>query len=267
MKWKLGLALLLALPSISPATASDFSGLANPAFGRSILLGTERREESDCAALAYLPFQETDIIEIADTEAAQDVQNINTPSASENRYEEFLGKADAERLRNAVIIRLASDIGDEAVASDFFEVAMRKMTLNWERSAENIVRKEAFRKAIAAKCSAIFNAAHEDRLQDVLMVPSPTPIALPDVDTCLAYDLIGQKSPEYHDFADYLHSDRDGDSMYDMLVGQKGAERSAREKAIEAKAVQIEITPQLAALRMLACLPVFAEEFRRLNPR
>jgi hypothetical protein len=29
----------------------------------------------------------------------------------------------------------------------------------------------------------------------------------------------------------------------------------------------MEITPQLAALRMLACVPVFAEEFIRLHPR
>ncbi|HMS19779.1 hypothetical protein [uncultured Sphingorhabdus sp.] len=267
MKWKLGLALLLALPPISPATASDFSELANPAVGRSILLGSERRQEVDCAALANLPFQENDIIEIADAGAGQDVQNIDTLSASENRYEEFLGKADAERLKDAVIVRLASDLGEAAVVSDFFGAAMRRMTPSWERSTEDIARKEAFRKAIAPKCSAIFNAAHEDRLQEVLMVPSLTPIALPDVDTCLAYDLIGQKSPEYHDFADYLHSDMDGGSMYEMMLGKKGAKRSAREKAIEAKAAKMDITPQLAALRMLACLPVLAEEFRRLHPR
>ena len=99
------------------------------------------------------------------------------------------------------------------------------------------------------------------------MVPSPAPIVLPDVDTCLAYDLIGQKSTEYHDFADFLHSDVNGDSMYEMLLGKKGAKRSAREKAIEAKAETMEITPQLAALRMLACVPVFAKEFVRLHPR
>ncbi|RDV07212.1 hypothetical protein DXH95_07535 [Sphingorhabdus pulchriflava] len=271
MNWKLGLTLLLTLPLISPAAASDFSGLANPAFGRSILLGSERRQEADCAALAYLPFQETDIIDIADAEAAEDAptgdRNINTPPASENQFDEFLSKADAERLKNAVIIRLASDVGDEAVAYDLFGSLMWRMTPSWEGSAEDIARKEAFRKAIAPKCGAIFNAARDDHLQEVLTAVSATPISLPDVDTCLAYDLIGQKSSEYHDYADYLHSDRDGDSMYNLLLGKGGAKRSAREKAIEAKAVQIKITPQLAALRMLACLPVLAEEFRRLHPR
>ncbi len=255
---------LLALFVAQSAGASDFSGLANPAFGRSLLISPERQNELNCAALAYLPYQKMDMLEVAD-EVAVDATDVQIAAPVQQQpsivFEELLTKTQAEDLKAQVILRVLSDVGDREMAIEMFAIRMHQFAPAWDVSDEAIAQKARVRDAVKPGCASIFEAAQASNLANVLASASAEPIALPDVNTCLAYDRIAQKSRNYANY-DFLHGSGSGD-VYTRIVGPKGAQRTAREAEIAAVATRLEpIEPEIAGSRLIACLPVFAKVIR-----
>jgi hypothetical protein len=262
-----------ALMVAHPALASDFSKMAEPAFARSMLLSPERQMEVNCAVIAYLPFRKVEVLDVleeippeepmADTGGSIEAATHKEEAPPEVVFEMPLSEEQAENLRAAVLARLRSDIGDDERAFDTFEMRFGAFAPDWDYSAETIAIKAENRGTLAEKCEAIFDAAGAGQLEIALSPASAAPIALPDVDTCLAYDLVGKKSKYYADYA-YLHQEGDGETLYQQLLGPRGKMRRAREKQIATLAASLtELSPDNAALRLMPCLSTFSAALRK----
>lgn len=256
----------LSLVSVLPpgAKASDFSELANPSFARSMMIDAERNKESFCAALAYLPYRELEIFDVQDEpiepldapptlKAAPDAEPI-----PEDEFEKLLTKEQAVTLRDAVLLRLASDIGNANMAYVLFESRAMILAPEAWNEAEDFEHKATTRERFKADCAPIYAAVANGSLEKALSPASAAPIALPDVTTCLAYDLIARNSPEYETMG-FGNFHRDG--LYKKLVGPKGTKRRLREKEIAARAASLpDVQPEVAARRLMPCIAVFATE-------
>jgi hypothetical protein len=263
VKFVRALSIGLSLALTCPAAASDFSQLAEPAFGRMMLLSADRHKEANCAALAFLPFWKPEVIEFMEAGADEEAESIGedaAPAVPQITFEKLLTEPQAERLKAAVLLRLQSDIGDEKWATEAFEHAHNRMAPSWDYSQENIERTGRYREELKPECQSIFDAVVADQLEGQLSPASAEPIALPDVDTCLAYDLMARKSDSY-DQLSYLHEDGPYD-LYTEIVGRKGPKRRAKEKEIAALADTIkDVSPDVASSRLIACMPVFFAQF------
>jgi hypothetical protein len=264
--------VVLSLIINPSAVASDFSQMGEPAFARSLMLSKERQNELNCAALASLPFhqrQNLEMISLPEDEPpiSETDRSIvaSTPKAEPRPpivYEQLLSETDAEHLKTAVMRRLVSDIDDQKMATEHFGMRLSRLMEDWDTSAEGLVRIAKRREDMKSACREIFIAARSGDIEKVLTPSSIEPIVLPDIDTCLAYDLIAKKSPDYADY-NFLHEDHGG-SLYDMIVGPKGPRRKARETEIAEKASSLgNIDATIAARSLITCLPTFAVYFRR----
>lgn len=253
----------LSLGLTCPAAASDFSQLAEPAFGRMMLLTADRHKEANCAALAFLPFWKPEVIEVMEAGTDEEAEAIGedaAPAPPQITFEMLLTEPQAEQLKAAVLLRLQSDIGDDKWAAEALEQAYNRLAPNWDYSQENIERTRRYREELKPECQAIFDAVAADQLERQLSPASAEPIALPDVDTCLAYDLIARKSDSYEQLS-YLHEEGPTD-LYTEIVGPKGPKRRAKEKEIAALADTIrDVSPDVASSRLIACMPVFFGRF------
>jgi hypothetical protein len=250
----------------APAHASDFGQFGEPSFARSMLMSDERKNELLCATLAYLPYRkiEADIVDemLIDEPGLEDTSNKQKP-LPKIAFEELLTKAQAETLKEQILMRVASDVGDNDMAGQMFEGYYSYYTSDWELSDEEIAQKALNRKNIKEQCFDIFNAARAGQLETILSPASAKPIALIDLETCLAYDLIGRDAPNYREYGVLRGDD---DETYAILFGPKGPKRKAREKEIAAHALTLgTVKPEYAAVMQMPCLATYATEFKKTH--
>jgi hypothetical protein len=250
----------------APAHASDFGQFGEPSFARSMLMSDERKNELLCATLAYLPYRkiEADIVDemLIDEPGLEDSSN-KQKQMPKIAFEEVLTKAQAEKLKAQILTRVTSDVGDSAMADQMFEGYYSYYTSDWDISDEEIAQKASTRKNVKERCSDIFNAARAGQLEAALSPASAKPIALIDLETCLAYDLIARDAPNYIDYAVFSGQN---DEAYAILFGPKGAKRKAREKEIAAHALTLgTVKPEYAAVMQMPCLATYAIEFKKTH--
>jgi hypothetical protein len=180
-------------------------------------------------------------------------------------YDKILSEAEAERLKAAVVSRLISDTGDDKMAQQSFDHRFSEFEVPyWDASEVITAERKSRRETAAHSCAAMFDAARTNTLEANLSPASAEPIALMTVDTCLAYDLIAQKSPDYNTYS--ILADNRRDETYAMLVGPKGRARKAREKTIAAVAASMgEVDPQFAVTKSIPCLATYIIEMKK-NP-
>jgi hypothetical protein len=251
----------------APVRASDFGQLGEPSFARSMLMSAERKNELLCATLAYLPYRKiaVDVVDemLIDEAGIEDTSSKKQP-LPKITFEELLTKAQAETLKTQILTRVTSDVGDSAMAGQMFEGYYSYYTEDWDPSEEEMAGRALNRKNAKKKCSDIFNAARAGQLETSLSPASTKPIALIDLETCLAYDLIARDAPNYREFAVLREDD---DETYTKLVGPKGPKRKAREKEIAAHALTLgKVDPEYAAVMQMPCLATYAIEFKKHMP-
>ncbi len=291
--------VIAALLLPAPLASSDFSQLGEPAFARSLMISAERQLELQCAALAYLPYRKVEVLDVLEDAEGEAFEPIEEPSStppldeksgppksghqpplknepfvvpppvvieaprSNIAYEKLLNKNEAEQLKAAVLGRMVSDIGDAEMAEeDFYRRMWGFEVPEWDSSADYAAERAAARDAYKQRCQPIFAAARTNQLETALTPPSAAPIALMDVDTCLAFDLIAKASPDYRQYS-ILSDDRD-EELYTMLVGPKGQNRKAREQKIASLAVSMgKVDPKLALTKAIPCLATYMTEIRK----
>jgi hypothetical protein len=250
----------------APARASDFSQFGEPSFARSMLMSDERKNELLCSTLAYLPYRKI-VVDVVD-EMLIDEPGLEDASSKQKQmpkiaFEELLNEAQAETLKEQVLLRVTSDVGDSDMAGQMFEGYYSYYISDWDPSDEEIARVALSRKIGKEKCSDIFNAARTGQLETILSPASAKPIALIDLETCLAYDLIARDAPNYIDYAVFSGQN---DEAYAILFGPKGAKRKAREKEIAAHALTLgTVKPEYAAVMQMPCLATYAIEFKKTH--
>jgi hypothetical protein len=251
----------------APARASDFSKLGEPSFARSMLISAERRIELSCATLAYLPYRkiEADILdEMLIGEVGLEDTGSKQKPMPKIAFEKLLTEPQAETLKAQTLLRVASDVGDRAIADQMFEGYYSKYIADWDPTEEAIAKMALKRENAKEKCSDIFNAARTDQLETMLSPASAKPIALIDLETCLAYDLIARDASNYSELQVFRGDD---DEIYTKLVGPKGPKRKARKKEIAAHALTLgTIKPEYAAAMQIPCLATYVSEFKKLMP-
>lgn len=229
------LAFLLAALSGGSALASDFSKMGDPTYARVVLISDARRLELDCAGLALSGFDEA---------------GLNQP----------LSREQAKQLGDAVTARLATELGGKEAAASFLDNKAAFLIPYGDDELQKEVTEK--RKSLEPECQAIYSAAKSGQLDGVLQAASPQPLALPDIDTCLAYDLIAQKDPEYESYSILGESDRD---LYNIIVGPTGEARTAKEAVVAKMASGMaNITPAMAKTKLVwPCMPVYIEELKK----
>ena len=154
MKRLIGMAVAIVL--VAPTQASDFSKLAEPAFGRSMLISAVRERQKECAGLALYW-----------------AEHGKAP-----------GKEGARRLADAVAARLTIEIGDAVLA--------RSLVEGKAAGYADPTKTEPFwtevRDYLTQKCEPYFEAARKgDSELAVALGPMPTELLqLPSEEQCLA---------------------------------------------------------------------------------
>lgn len=232
MKRFLGLTLAVAI--VAPSLASDFSKLAEPAFGRSMLISAVRERQKECAGLA-LYWSERG----------------KAP-----------GKEGAKRLADAVVSRLTIEIGDAVLA--------RSLVEGKAAGYADPTRTEPFwvevRDYLTQKCELYFDAARKgDAELAAKLGPMPTELLqLPSEEQCLA-------TADYAKETGLGHWD---DEVGELLRKERfdnvdAKERDARQALVDGGLkVLREKKPDADHLELMfvACLPTVRQAAIRLGP-
>ena len=232
MKRLLGIALAIAVAA--PTAASDFSKLAEPAFGRSMLISPVRERQKECAGLALYR-----------SERGQPP-----------------GKDGAKRLADAVASRLTIEIGDAVLA--------RSLVDGKAAGYDDPTRTEPFwvevRDYLTQKCEPYFEAARKgDSELAAELGPMPTELLqLPTEEQCLA-------TADYARETGLGHWDEEvGDLLRKERFNNVDAkERDARQAVVEGGLkVLREKKPSEDQLELMfvACLPTVRAAAERLGP-
>ncbi len=224
---------VITLMVANSASASDFSGLADPGFARMSMLSPQRFLEVKCVAAANGALSDT----------------IGTKP---------LNQAEAARLTKAVSERLATNLGSAKAAKDNLDMHVMWSSPEWGYDKVSLAEIRAERAEQFAQCTQIYAAARTDTLAATLEAPSDKPITLPDLDTCLAYDLLARPLPEYPDYG--FVSERDNE-VYERLMEPKGPVRTAHEAVIAKRAEELKGTaPQIILVRAgITCLATYMD--------
>ena len=232
MKSLFGLALALAVAA--PTPASDFSKLAEPAFGRSILISPVRERQKECAGLALYR-----------SERGQ------SP-----------GKDAAKRLADAVVGRLTIEIGDSVLAHSLVE--------GKAAGYADPTRTEPFwvevRDYLTQKCEPYFAASRKgDAELAAALGPMPTVLLqLPSAEQCLATA----------DYAKETGLGNWDEEVGELLRKERyhnvdAKERDARQAIVEGGLKFLhEKKPDADHLELMfvACLPTVRAAAERLGP-
>lgn len=231
--FRLVLMAVLALQwTAMPARASDFSMMAEPPFSRIAFVSMERRLEVVCVHYG----------------------------AYASRNEKGVTPQESLTLRAAVTARLETELGSRDWA-----VKMLDFTDLNSPNFEAAEREAAFAE-LAPKCAPLFSALRAGTLPAALAPLSGSPIALPDIETCLAYDVLAQKlDPPVQD---NLFGTSGGDEMRSDLLGKTPEERAARSQRVAALAVGLPPIPrsQIELNVSFGCIYPMITEYRRLYP-
>ncbi len=232
MKRLIGMAVAIVL--VAPAQASDFSKLAEPAFGRSMLISAVRERQKECAGLALYW-----------------AERGKAP-----------GKEGARRLADAVAARLTIEIGDAVLA--------RSLVEGKAAGYADPTKTEPFwtevRDYLTQKCEPYFEAARKgDSELAVALGPMPTELLqLPSEEQCLATADYAKETGLGHwdeEVGELLRKERFGN------VDEK--ERAARQAIVDGGIkVLREKKPDADQLELMfvACLPTVREAAIRLGP-
>jgi len=228
------LGLLLGVAIIAPIQASDFSKLAEPAFGRSMLISAVRERQKECAGLALYW-----------SERGQ------SP-----------GTVAAKRLADAVTRRLAIEIGDAVLA--------RSLVEGKAAGYADPTKTEPFwvevRDYLTQKCEPYFAAASKgDAELAATLGPMPNALLeLPSAEQCLA-------TADYARETGLGHWDEEvGELLREERFHNVDAkERDARQAVVEGGLkVLRDKKPDEDHLELMfvACLPTVREAAIRLGP-
>lgn len=228
------LALMLSIAVAAPAFASDFSKLAEPAFGRSMLISAERERQKECAGLALYW-----------SERGQPP-----------------GKDGARRLAEAVVSRLTIEIGDAMLARGLVE---GKAAGYADPTKTEPIWVEV-RDYLTVQCEPYFEAARQGNpdLADMLG-PMPTELLrLPDAEQCLA-------TADYARETGLGHWDEEVGRLLrtERFERVDAKERAARQAAVDGGLkVLREKKPDANHLELMfiACLPTVRAAAERLGP-
>ena len=226
--------LLLALAISTPSHASDFSRLAEPAFGRSMLISAVRERQKECAGLALY---------WSDRGKAP-------------------GKDGAKRLVDAVAGRLAVEIGDAVLA--------RSLVEGKAAGYADPTRTEPFwvevRDYLTQKCEPYFDAARKgDAELAAALGPMPTELLrLPDPEQCLA-------TADYAKETGLANWDEEVGELLrkERFQNVDAKERDARQAIVEGGLRFLrETKPDEDHLELMfvACLPTVRAAAERLGP-
>lgn len=226
--------LMLAVAITAPSLASDFSKLAEPAFGRSMLISAVRERQKECAGLG-LYWSERG---------------------------KLPGKDGAKRLADAVTSRLTIEIGDAVLA--------RALVEGKAAGYSDPTRTEAFwievRDYLTQKCEPYFDAAKEgDAELAAKLGPMPTELLqLPSEEQCLATADYAKETGLGHwneEVGELLRKER--------FHNVDAKERDARQAVVDGGLkVLREQKPDEDHLEMMfiACLPTVRQAAIRLGP-
>lgn len=228
------LGLLLVATITAPTHGSDFSKLAEPAFGRSMLISAARERQKECAGLALYR-----------------AERGQSP-----------GTAGAKRLAKGVVSRLTIEIGDAALAQELVE----GKAASYADPTKTEPLWVEVRDYLTQKCEPYFVAARKgDPELAAVLGPMPTEILqLPSEEQCLATadyakeTGLGQWDEE---LAELLRKER--------FHNVDAKERTAREAVVEGGLkVLREKKPDEGHLQQMfiACLPAVRAAAIRLGP-
>lgn len=226
--------LLLALTIALPSFASDFSMLAEPAFGRSMLISAARERQKECAGLALYW-----------------AERGRSP-----------GKEGAKRLADAVVSRLTIEIGDAKLAGELVE--------GKAAGYADPTKTEPFwaevRDYLTQKCQPYFNAARKGGPElATALGPMPTELLqLPSEEQCLA-------TADYAKETGLGHWDEEVGELLrrERFQYVDAKERDARQAVVEGGLkVLREKKPSEGQLEMMfvACMPTVVAAGKRLGP-
>lgn len=190
--------LLVALAVPQAVRASDFGAMAEPGFARWAFLSPER--QLDILCVHYTNFA--------------------------GRAHRGVTMAEAQLLRSAVTKRLASELGSRKWAIKALE----------PRERYDGREPDADYADMAGSCAAHLAALRDGTIEAKLAPLGGDPIALPDLDSCLAYDLLARRSDP--PIRDSMFNDRE---LRDRLLGSTDDERKAR--AARAEAIAAAMPP------------------------
>jgi hypothetical protein len=226
--------LLSSLAVTAPSQASDFSKLAEPAFGRSMLISPVRERQKECAGLA-LYWSERG----------------KSPA-----------KEGAKRLADAVVARLTIEIGDAVLA--------RSLVEGKAAGYADPTKTEPFwvevRDYLTQKCEPYFDAAKKgDSELGAKLGPMPTELLqLPSEEQCLATADYARETGLGHwdeEVGDLLRKER--------FQNVDAKQRDARQAIVEGGLKFLrETKPDEDHLELMfvACLPTVRAAAERLGP-
>lgn len=226
--------LLLAVAVTAPSMASDFSKLAEPAFGRSMLISAVRERQKECAGLGLYW-----------------AERGQSP-----------GKNGAKQLADAVVVRLTVEIGDGKLARELVD---GKAASYADPTRTEPIWTEA-RDYLTQKCEPYFAAARKsDSELAAILGPVPTELLqLPSEEQCLA-------TADYAKETGLGHWDEEVGELLrkERFHNVDAKERAAREAVVQGGLkVLREKRPDEDHLAQMfvACLPVIKEAVTRLGP-
>lgn len=226
--------LMLAVAVAAPSLASDFSKLAEPAFGRSMLISAVRERQKECAGLALYW----------------------------SEHGKAPGKDGAKRLADAVVSRLTVEIGDAVLA--------RSLVEGKAAGYADPTKTEPFwvevRDYLTQKCEPYFDAARKgDAELAAQLGPMPTELLqLPSEEQCLATADYAKETGLGHwdeEIGELLRKER--------FHNVDAKERAARQALIDGGLkVLREKKPDEDHLELMfvACLPTVRQAVIRLGP-
>lgn len=226
--------LILGVAIIAPAQASDFSKLAEPAFGRAMLISAVRERQKECAGLGLYW-----------SERGQPP-----------------GREGAKRLADAVVGRLTVEIGDAELARSLVEARAAGYA--------DPTKTETFwaevRDYLTQKCQPYFEAAQNGDSQLAAQLgPMPTALLeLPSAEQCLA-------TADYAKETGLGHWDEEVGELLrkERFQNVDAREREARQAVVDGGIkVLREQKPDEGQLEQMfvACLPTVREAVMRLGP-
>lgn len=226
------MALLAVQWTAIPASASDFSPMAEPPFSRIAFLSMERRLEIMCVHY----------------------------SAFASRNGKGVTPTESLTLASAVTARLETELGSRKWAIEMIELS------DYADTQDEKADRDARYAGLAPKCAPLFSALRAGTLSAELAPLEGSPIALPDVETCLAFDLLAQKLDP--PAPDNLFGKSGGTEMRSVLLGRTPEDRAARSQRVATLAVGLAATPRerIELIVSLGCIYPMIIEYRRLYP-
>ena len=215
----LSLALLGTVLAPRAAAASDFSQFGEPGFARLAFLPPGRAVEVMCIGYARYTSQ----------------------------HGGEVTAAEAETLSDAVTARLEAETGSRKWADRFVAVLN-----SWDDPEFDPA---AFYADMGPTCAPLITAVRDGTLAAKLTPLGGSPIQLPDGDTCLAYDLLAKDLDP--PITDNFLNDPNGVTPREILLGEPGPEREARQKRVAEIAARLGPVPrrQLEMILSIGCIP------------